>query len=96
MDLIKKALLGDKKAQQEITARGELLPCPFCGSTDIDCGICTGTLSGFDYIECQNCFFEITDVSSHNLEYVRKKWNSRPQILNDEEMERMEGNEKRY
>lgn len=52
-------------------------------------GDCTGTLSGFDYIECQNCFFEITDVSSHNLEYVRKKWNSRPQLLTDEEMEKI-------
>lgn len=89
MNIVKRACLGDKKAQEEITARGELLPCPFCGSTDIDYGICTGTLNGFDYIECQNCFFEITDVSSHNLEYVRKKWNSRPQLLTYEEMEKI-------
>lgn len=91
MDIVRRALLGDKKAQQELTEKGELLPCPFCGSKDIDYGICIGTLNGFDYIECENCFFEITDISSHNLENIRKKWNNRPQILNDEEMERMEG-----
>ena len=89
MDIIKKALLGDRQAQEEITAKGELLPCPFCGSKDIDYGICTGTVSGFDYIECQNCFFEITGVSSYNLEHVRKKWNTRPQLLTDEEMEKI-------
>ena len=38
MDIIKRAMLGDKKAQQEITARGELLPCPFRGGKDIDFG----------------------------------------------------------
>lgn len=89
MDIIKRALLGDKKAQEELTKKGELLPRPICGSKDIDYGICTGTLNGFDYIECENCFFEITDISSHNLENVRKNWNTRPQILTDEEMERL-------
>lgn len=91
MDLIKRALLGDKKAQEELTEKGELLSCPFCGSKDIDFGICTGTLKGFDYIQCENCFFEITDVESDNLEDVREKWNTRPQILTNEEMERLEG-----
>lgn len=28
---IKLALLGDKAAQERLTERGELLPCPFCG-----------------------------------------------------------------
>ena len=26
------ALLGDRAAQERITARGELLPCPLCGA----------------------------------------------------------------
>lgn len=30
-ELIRKALLGDKQAQEECTAKGIVLPCPFCG-----------------------------------------------------------------
>lgn len=35
MDEIKRALLGDKAAQQAVTDRGELLPCPKCLSDDL-------------------------------------------------------------
>lgn len=31
-ELIRKALLGDKQAQEECTAKGIVLPCPFCGN----------------------------------------------------------------
>lgn len=31
-ELIRKALLGDKKAQDECTDKGIMLPCPFCGN----------------------------------------------------------------
>lgn len=31
MDDVRLALLGDKAAQERLTERGELLPCPFCG-----------------------------------------------------------------
>ena len=38
----------------------KLKPCPFCGETEyIDYGINTGTLTGFDYVQCQNCGAEI-------------------------------------
>lgn len=30
-DLIRRALLGDREAQEECTRRGIVLPCPFCG-----------------------------------------------------------------
>lgn len=30
-DLERRALLGDRKAQEECTRQGILLPCPFCG-----------------------------------------------------------------
>lgn len=30
-ELIRKALLGDKQAQEECTEKGIVLPCPFCG-----------------------------------------------------------------
>lgn len=34
-ELIRKALLGDKQAQEECTRQGIVLPCPFCGGTNI-------------------------------------------------------------
>ena len=41
----------------------ELKPCPFCGEKeDIDYGIVTGPLKGFDYIQCQNCGAEIREI----------------------------------
>ena len=30
-ELIRRALLGDKQAQEECTEKGIVLPCPFCG-----------------------------------------------------------------
>ena len=56
----------------------ELKPCPFCGeSEDIDYGIMSGTMKGFDYVQCQNCGAEINSV--HNGEYIEaiEKWNRR-------------------
>ena len=84
MDIVRRALLGDKKAQEELTEKGELLPCPFCrnekniisnwGLWRVWCPVCKGkaddTLTRKDAI---------------------KAWNTRPQILTDEEMERFEG-----
>ena len=46
----------------------ELKPCPFCGeSEDIDFGIYTGTLKGFDYVQCQNCGAEIKSINTYYL-----------------------------
>lgn len=30
-ELVRRALMGDKKAQEDCTAKGIVLPCPFCG-----------------------------------------------------------------
>ena len=30
-ELIRRALMGEKQAQEECTAKGIVLPCPFCG-----------------------------------------------------------------
>lgn len=52
--------------------------CPFCGEKDdIDYGIMSGTMKGFDYVQCQNCGAEINSV--HNGEYIEaiEKWNRR-------------------
>ena len=34
-ELIRRALLGDKQAQEECTEKGIVLPCPFCGNKNI-------------------------------------------------------------
>lgn len=56
----------------------ELKPCPFCGEKEyIDYGIMTGTMRGFDYVQCQNCGAEIHAI--HKGMYINaiKLWNRR-------------------
>ena len=85
MDIIKRALLGDKKAKEEITEKGELLPCPFCGGepmTEYD------TINPFEYVVyCGDC--GVMTTTSEDEKVAFREWNSRPQILTDEEMERL-------
>ena len=55
-----------------------LKPCPFCGeSEDIDFGIYTGTLKGFDYVQCQNCGAEIKSINNGKHIEALKAWNRR-------------------
>ena len=55
MDEKTRALLGDREAQEAITARGELLPCPHCGGRPV---IVIGTLrnAGKYSVTCGMCF----------------------------------------
>ena len=74
-DLERRALLGDKQAQEECTKKRIILPCPICGGTGIDYGICIGTLKGKNYIQCEDCGCEITVNERESLLAV---WNTRP------------------
>lgn len=85
MDLVKRALLGDDNAQWEITQRGELLPCPCCGNTRIAL-----KHNGPYYYECCDCGAR-SQESCFGTAYIQRLWNTRPQILTAEEMERLEG-----
>lgn len=84
------ALLGDRAAQERITERGELLPCPFCGSSnvlfleqeDIEP---KGTKFGF--IFCTKCHFSSDTYSKQNALH---KWNTRAPILTPEQIKRLE------
>lgn len=96
MDKIKRAMLGDKKAQRDISDKGELLPCPICNSDNID----TNQSKQLKYVivRCRKCGYEISafdDIRYKRMqemkEAVFKKWNTRPQILTAEELERLEG-----
>ena len=56
----------------------ELKPCPFCGSTNLDCGFMTGTLKGFDYVVCEDCGGEIHALHmSRGVINATDLWNRR-------------------
>lgn len=104
MDEKTRALLGDREAQEAITARGELLPCPFCGSEPdtrakvksqhlemaVVCFEC-GTSKAVKVEICDTEFREIENA----MIVAAGAWNHRPPLLTPEQMEareRMEGN----
>lgn len=70
--LIRRALLGDKQAQEECTAEGIVLPCPFCGGNKIK----TPYVCGDHFIECSSCHSASNIVSSRKQ--ALKLWNTRP------------------
>lgn len=102
MDDIKLALLGDKAAQERLTERGELLPCPFCSgkakskTQSQPYGIsgtiikCTKCLSS---VYCLDEYAQITENGMKNIPVTNhrflalKKWNTRAPILTPEELE---------
>lgn len=86
MDDIKLALLGDKAAQERLTDRGELLPCPKCK------GI--GTLHSVNglksiYASCYSCGMMTRGFATANE--AIKNWNTRPPILTPEELDILKG-----
>ena len=86
---VQRALLGDREAARRVTARHELLPCPFCGSNNIMCG------KNLDHITstvvCKDC---ANSVGAYRWEWeVRLAWNTRAPILSAEEMEMLHGKE---
>ena len=70
-ELIRRALLGSREAQQECTRRGIVLPCPFCGSENT-------VISnwGLWRVWCQECLGKSDDQLSQ-ADAIRK-WNTRP------------------
>lgn len=73
---IQLALLGDKDAQERITERGELLPCPHCGNRDI-------ILSNWGMFRCwcPNCHAKGEDCLAPID--AAKSWNTRSPILTE-------------
>ena len=65
-NLIRKALLGDKQAQEECTEKGIALPCPCCGR--VEQAIING--SAVYHIHA-DCLMDARLVPLH-------KWNTRP------------------
>ena len=71
-NLVSKALMGNKQAQEECTAEGIVLPCPFCGGNKIK----TPYVCGDHFIECSSCHSASNIVSSRKQ--ALKLWNTRP------------------
>lgn len=83
MDEKTRALLGDREAQEAITARGELLPCPHCGGRPV---IVIGTLrnAGKYSVTCGMCF-SATGWNTLEADAI-KIWNHRAPLLTPTQM----------
>lgn len=73
-ELIRRALLGSREAQQECTEKGIVLPCPFCGSdskvfADID-------LFGARCVD-SNCIGHDMRAEYYSRDRAIEDWNTR-------------------
>lgn len=91
MDEVRLALLGDKAAQERLTERGELLPCPFCGGNDVSERESAGLFGRsayqrtYKYVFCEDCYCKTADYGTKKK--ARLAWNTRAPILSEREME---------
>lgn len=83
MEDIKLALLGDPEAQEAFTARGELLPCPFCGEQN-PVITCENRLWWDYYVFCKTC--GAVSVLKESERKVIEAWNTRPPLLTPTQM----------
>lgn len=80
-ELIRRAIMGDKKAQKECTAKGIMLPCPFCGGKATMQQDITGRESY--HVVCSNVKNMCNLIAglpmwSESEEDALKVWNTRP------------------
>ena len=75
-----RALLGDREAQERLTAAEVLLPCPFCGECPEEKTIVG---AGLFYFEC-NCGKETLCYDS--VKEARSAWNTRAPLLTPTQM----------
>ena len=89
MDDCTLALLGDRAAQERITKRGVLVPCPFCkGEVRRVIGF-----GGLNFFKCKKCgavvSFDNDYYNTHKNEAITA-WNTRAPILSAEELKKLE------
>lgn len=83
-NLVRKALMGNKQAQEECTAKGIALPCPFCGGKATMQQDITGRESY--HVACSNVKDMCNLIAglpmwSESEEDALKSWNARPAPL---------------
>ena len=71
-ELERRALMGDREAQEECTRQGIVLTCPRCGKS----GAKTQYVMGDFWYECPNCHSASGFHSSSNV--TLSDWNTRP------------------
>ena len=92
-ELERKALMGDRDAQEECTRQGIVLPCPFCGGipvrktqkveyglsgTIIKCTQCHATIFSPDTIAKSDGLKLVNKPVLNHIELGIAKWNTRP------------------
>lgn len=75
------ALLGDRAAQERVTERGELLPCPFCGGEAVKRGF---TTKGAKWVSCVDCICD--GETGMTPKEAIKNWNTRAPLLTPTQM----------
>ena len=70
-ELTRRALMGEKQAQEECTAKGIVLPCPFCGNEN---NIISNW--GMFRVWCPHCKAKSEDTLT--TRDALKSWNTRP------------------
>lgn len=85
IDIQRRALLGDKQAQEECTRRGIVLACPCCGGKATIGKDCDGDCyQWWGSIYCENCGLELNGVATVDekqavvTEEMIGEWNTRP------------------
>ena len=73
-DLDRRALMGDKKAQEECTEKGIALPCPFCGGKAEIIGVDN---SNPFTVWCDNCGLEFGMGKDYHYYQIVETWNTR-------------------
>lgn len=70
-ELERRALMGDRQAQEECTEKGIVLPCPHCGGENI-----ITSNWGMFRCWCPDCYSKADDCL--NVADAIKSWNTRP------------------
>lgn len=85
------ALLGDRAAQERITERGELLPCPCGGEMEIITpkGISSFPADIYYRPRCKECF--TIGAAGRTAKQTIKFWNTRFHILTPEQIKKVSG-----
>ena len=93
LDDVTLALLGDRDAQERITARVELLPCQ-CGEAHPIIKKHSNRYSDWWLVSCPKCYISQTGKAYEFRFEAVEAWNTRAPILSAEELERLKyGNE---
>ena len=74
-ELIRRALLGSREAQQECTEKRIALPCPFCGASGYDINLDYNSDFSQFWIHCWKCHAD-GPIANYNANDALALWNT--------------------